>query len=150
MLVARSLAAVLGDAVVLDVDGVAHVVEHADPARHLLLNGHALALHRRVAASVVARARIEGTQRVPLVQQRDVPRLAGPDGRPALEEIGVHSLVAAPIRFDGTTVGIVLCSRDHAGRPYGIDDARATERYADLAARALACGDAERGLPRAG
>ena len=152
VLVARALAATLGDSVVVLVDGADPVHEHGDPHRHLLLSGPAAELHQRVAARVVARARRDGTRHIPLVQQRDVPAMAGPIARGALGEIGVHSLVVAPVAVRGATVGVLVCSRDHAGQPYGVDDARRVERYAALVARALAVDGADAGadLPRAG
>lgn len=151
VLVARALASSLGDTVVIGIDGEEPVREHADPARFLLLAGPAAELHRRIAARVVARARLEGVQRVGLVQQRDVPRLAGPVAREVLEEIGVHSLLAAPVTVHGVRAGVVLCSRDHAGRPYTADDERTVERYAELCAIALGAAAVDSSLlPRAG
>lgn len=135
-LVARGLAATLGDSVVIDVDGLGRITEHADPRRHLLLAGPGCHLHHAVAADLVAAARTDGPQRASLVMQRDVPRLAGWSGRAVLDEIGVHSVVVVAV--PSGVLGTVLCSRDRAGHPYGAEDQRIVERYAELVALALA------------
>lgn len=141
-LVARLLAATVGDSVVVDIDGLERITEHADPRRHLLLAGPGHHLHHAVAADLLTAARAGGTRRAPLLLQRDVPRLAGHRGRSVLDEIGVHSLVVAPVAIapGQQVVGTVLCSRDRAGRPYGDDDQQTVERYADLVGLAVVSG----------
>ena len=154
VLVARTLAAALGDSVVITIDGLDPVHDHADPAHFLLLAGPAAELHARVGGHVIALARRDGVQRVPLLQQRDVPRLAGRGARDVLDVIGVHSMVVAPIPRSGpgapSMIGTILCSRDRAGRPYTADDERGVQRYAALAALALnGAVTANEDLPRA-
>ncbi|MFR9793088.1 SpoIIE family protein phosphatase [Streptomyces sp. MB22_4] len=66
-----------------------------------------------------------------------------PEGRPFRK--GVHSMIAAPLRARGTTLGVVVCVRLAHPEDYGPDDTVFTE---ELASRAAVCIDNARRFAR--
>ncbi|MDI3404058.1 ATP-binding SpoIIE family protein phosphatase [Streptomyces cavernicola] len=104
--------------------------------------------HRHPASSPVARCLADGRAVVYDVNAPEVARwFADEPAHAALAEaIGVHSLIAVPIRARGTTLGTVLFIRCDASRdPFGPDDLAVTE---DLIARAAICLDNARRFTR--
>ncbi|MFJ9821295.1 SpoIIE family protein phosphatase [Streptomyces sp. NPDC101151] len=66
-----------------------------------------------------------------------------PEGRPY--RVGVHSMIAVPLRARGTTLGVAVCVRLAHPNDYGPDDAVFAE---ELASRAAVCVDNARRFAR--
>lgn len=70
---------------------------------------------------------------IPLLRQEQIERLIQTEYLPYLEQVGVASLLIAPLRGEGRVIGTLGLSRDQPSHPYTQDDQVLLQALADRA-----------------
>jgi PAS domain S-box-containing protein len=74
---------------------------------------------------------------VPHVDQREIRRTVRAEYVAYLDQVGVSSLIMAPLRVQGRVIGTLGLARDNGRQPYSADDATLVQDLADRAALAV-------------
>ncbi|HEX5692514.1 MAG TPA: PAS domain S-box protein, partial [Roseiflexaceae bacterium] len=142
--VACRLAKMLGDACsirLLSDDGLIllpGVVFHPDPGIQHALRAVINAMPQH-AGDDIAGAVIDSMQArlIPYVSQAQPNDSLRSDSRLLLERIGIHSLVAAPLRVGGRVIGVVMFLRNQSPEPYTHEDLALAQDLADRTALSI-------------
>jgi signal transduction histidine kinase len=144
----RRIAEVVGDACVirlLSADG-----QHLDPVAIAHRDAAALARARALLAAAprapggpadadIAGRVLQTGQPVllPAAPPQEAGSLLASEPWPALERLGVHSILVVPLRVRGRTIGTVAAARDRPGRPHTPEDRAFLQQLADHTALAI-------------
>ncbi len=137
--VAREVASVLGDSVMMMLVGeqqtiVPMAIWHRLPAALELLQ--AVLAHEPIQIGAYGLGAVLADGRSVRLEEVDWPRMKRrlpPAYRPYFEQIGVTSLMIAPLKVQQRIIGAIQVTRDRGGEPYSADDLQLLQ---DLAARA--------------
>ncbi|KPV49451.1 hypothetical protein SE17_32550, partial [Kouleothrix aurantiaca] len=137
--VAREVASVLGDSVMMMPVGeqqtiVPMAIWHRLPAALELLQ--AVLAHEPIQIGAYGLGAVLADGRSVRLEEVDWPRMKRrlpPAYRPYFEQIGVTSLMIAPLKVQQRIIGAIQVTRDRGGEPYSADDLQLLQ---DLAARA--------------
>jgi excisionase family DNA binding protein len=146
--VARGLAEVVRDAGqvrVLSDDGAflsSVAFHHWDAARRSVLAAYHHAIPLAVDEGFTGHAFSSGHRMFAPHVPQDVLRAGTrPEFVQYLDDAGLHSIVAEPVRVHGRPVGIVSCTRDYTGVPHDASDLALVEDLALLVGAAIARRD---------
>ena len=142
--IARNVADLIGDGCFISLisnDGEyleAAAVEHSDPeARDLaqtLITPYPLA---SIEGPVGAALSTGESQFLPVIDQKELKAATSDKFFPYIERYGIHSIIVAPLRVKGKTIGTVTVMRDEPGKPYTEDDLLLMEEIAYFAATTI-------------
>ncbi|HEX6287541.1 MAG TPA: GAF domain-containing protein [Herpetosiphonaceae bacterium] len=112
-------------------------VYHPDPAARPLVEA-VNALPYRVDEGFMGQVIQSGqTLRIPELSPEEVRAMIKPVLWPYLEQVGLYSVLMAPLRVRGQIIGAVGATRSTPGRPYTADDEVFLQDLADRAALAI-------------
>jgi len=142
--IARNVADLIGDGCFISLisdDGErleAAAVEHRDPeakglAQTVISTSPLASLKGPVAAALSTGK----SQYMPLVDQGKLKAFVREEFWPYVDRYGISSIIVAPLRVKGKTIGTVGVLRDEPGRPYTENDLRLTEEIAYFAATTI-------------
>jgi excisionase family DNA binding protein len=134
---------VLRDSTTLGLDVVAY--HHADPERLLLVASILGDGVRSGGAGFGTRALASGeVVHLRHVSQLTVRQTVLPEYHQHLDDVGIYSVVAAPVRSGGRIVGVLSVFRDSPGNPLDTADRDFVVEVAELVGRAMDAADSRR------
>lgn len=111
---------------------------HPDPAVLAALRELLATVPQRADEGLAGRIIVSGEPLlVPVVSPGQIGPQLKAEYRPLMERIGVHSILAAPLRAEGRIIGVLGLTRDRPGRPYTTEDLTFLQHLADRAALAI-------------
>jgi len=144
-LVARRVAENIGDACAIrlvSADGASleprATFYHADPGLRALAREVLGSERQPVGVGIAGRVAATGKPiLIPEIETEAALEIAAPPFRDMLRRIGVHSVLAIPVRSRGQVTGVLSMLRNKPGRPYTVDDQRHAQDLADRAGLAI-------------
>lgn len=141
---ARYLVDLLGDGCVIGLVGgdgeriELAAADHRDPEVAEFSRRSFLANPMHVGVGIIGGAVASGQAALhPVVDQEGLLAASEPGLRPVLERFAPRSLMAAPCRAGGRTIGVIAVARHTPGRPYTDDDLALLSDLANRAALAI-------------